>query len=582
VDHIIVLPEEVSQKIAAGEVIEGPYSVVRELLDNSLDAGATFVSVVINNGGKDYILVTDDGSGMSEEDARLSIMKHTTSKIRCAEDLDRVSTMGFRGEALSSICTVSDFTMVTGNDEDGHGTKVSSRFGKAAQPSPQAANRGTSITVKNLFGNLPARRKFLKSNRAETARIKEEIVKKALAFHERGVSFKTDDRVVYTLQPAASVIERIGDLFGGEVKGNLIETGTSAEGYSLKLLLSNRHRTLPNRAGQYFFINRRPVEDRSLYAAISNPTRAFFPAGRFPYAFVFIEIEPDLIDINVHPQKKEIRIKVMQKLFSSIGDLVRESLSGTSSLPPQIGRYQGEYEGTDRLVREQSSEGGRKEEGYIGFPVEAEHGFSESFVSAAEERPSALDSARLVFRGSLFKTYLLFEDQDGIIAIDQHAAHERVLYEKYKKEKGSSPVRKSLLIPITFTPPRTCYGAILDGLKAFGEAGIVIEPFGEESFAVVEIPGIIPDHREEETVSLLLEEFCTKSLRPAPEEISERFLKIAACRAAVKEGDDLSEAEALRLIDDLGKADVPYMCPHGRPAVVRRSKAYIEKLFGRR
>ena len=198
-DHIIVLPEEVSQKIAAGEVIEGPYSVVRELLDNALDAGAAFVSVVINNGGKDYMLVTDNGSGMSEEDARLSIMKHTTSKIRCAEDLDRVSTMGFRGEALSSICTVSDFTMVTRREEDGHGIKVVSRYGKAAQPLPEAANRGTSITVKNLFGNLPARRKFLKSNRAETARIKEEIVKKALAFSERGFSFKTDDRVVYTL-----------------------------------------------------------------------------------------------------------------------------------------------------------------------------------------------------------------------------------------------------------------------------------------------------------------------------------------------------------------------------------------------
>ena len=581
-DHIIVLPEEVSQKIAAGEVIEGPYSVVRELLDNALDAGAAFVSVVINNGGKDYMLVTDNGSGMSEEDARLSIMKHTTSKIRCAEDLDRVSTMGFRGEALSSICTVSDFTMVTRREEDGHGIKVVSRYGKAAQPLPEAANRGTSITVKNLFGNLPARRKFLKSNRAETARIKEEIVKKALAFSERGFSFKTDDRVVYTLQPAASAIERIGDLFGGEVSENLIETGTTAEGYSLKLFLSNRHRTLPNRAGQYFFINRRPVEDRSLYAAITNPTRAFFPAGRFPYAFVFIEIEPDLIDINVHPQKKEIRIKIMQKLFSSIGNLVGEAQRGAGSLSGEIGRHYGEYAQTNLLVREPSFEFGRREETNIGFSWEAEAGVSEPFPSAAEGRPSELDSARLVFRGSLFKTYLLFEGPDGVITIDQHAAHERVLYEKYKKEKGSRPVRKSLLIPITFSPPRSCYGTILEGLKAFSEAGIVIEPFGEESFAVVEIPGIIPDHREEETVSLLLEEFCTQSLSPAPEEISERFLKIAACRAAVREGDDLSEEEALRLIEDLGKAEVPYMCPHGRPTAVRRSKGYIEKLFGRR
>ena len=584
--NIIVLPEEVSKKIAAGEVIEGPYSVVRELLDNALDAGASFISAVINNGGKDYILVADDGSGMSEEDALLSVQKHTTSKIQSAQDLLQVNTMGFRGEALSSICTVSDFTMVTKREEDGHGTKVVTRFGKSVHAMPEAANKGTAVTVKNLFGNLPARRKFLKSNRAEAAKVKEEIIKKALSFYDRGFSFKSDDRGIYTLQPASVIRERIADIFGHEVGESLIGSEITEEGYSLRGLVSNRTRSLPNRSGQYFFVNRRPVTDRAMLAAVGNPARAFFPAGRFPYVFLFIEIESDLIDVNVHPQKKEIRIKIMQRLFSSIRALVEETLgmrSGEAAGLDRIGRSGDEYKQQVLLVRERSpvhvpytklsGEAGSESQGAVAESAE---------LKLSELKLSKSDIDALEFRGALFKTYLLFEAREYVLVVDQHAAHERVYYERFKKEKRTVTARKSLLIPITFTPPSACYEALLEGMESFGKAGIEIVPFGEDSFAVVEIPGIIPDQREEETISLLLEEICSGNLSPTSEQISDRFLKIAACRAAVKEGDDLSEDEAFRLLEDLRSTEVPYMCPHGRPTAVRRSKGYIERLFGRR
>lgn len=577
--NIIVLPDDVSKKIAAGEVIEGPYSAVRELLDNSIDAGASQITVVVNNGGKDYIRLTDDGSGMSEEDALLSIQKHTTSKIQRVEDLEQVSTMGFRGEALSSICTVSDFTMVTKREEDAHGIRVSSQFGRTVRTVPEAANSGTAVTVKNLFGNLPARRKFLKSNRAEAARVKEEILKKALGFHNRGFTFKSDDRTVYSLRPVSRIRERIADIFGSEVGESLTETGATEQGYSLQLFLSNRSRSLPNRSGQYFFVNKRPVSDRALLAAIGNPARIHFPTGRFPYAFIFIEIEPDLIDVNVHPQKKEIRIKEMQRLFSSIRELAAAALGLGPAYTAQYGRSDEKYEQKNLLVRERMPYTVFKEEVDNNRGGTGSHG--QDVVSADEELLEA-DAAHLVFSGALFKTFLLFEGRDYVLVVDQHAAHERVLYERFKKEKGCIAASKSLLIPITFTPPRTCYGALLEGLTGFREAGIEIEPFGDDSFAVVEIPGIIPDQREEETVSLLLEEFCSGNLSPTSGQIADRFLKIAACRASVKEGEVLTEEEAFMLLEDLKDTEVPYMCPHGRPTVVRRSKGYIEKLFGRR
>ncbi|UCB45700.1 MAG: DNA mismatch repair endonuclease MutL [Spirochaetota bacterium] len=571
---IITLPQEVSDKIAAGEVIEGPHSVVRELLDNALDAGATQISVTVNNGGKDFIQVADNGYGMVEEDAVLSIEKHSTSKITDIEDLNAISSIGFRGEALSSICAVSDFSMLTGTPETIHGTRVNCRYGKDTSSEPHASNRGTQVTVRNLFQNLPARMKFLKSNRSETAKIKEELLKKALSFYERGIFFKADDRVIYSLKPRNEVLDRIGDIFGDNIKNKLVATKVKKEHFSFTLYISDQSCTLSNRSGQFFFVNRRPVTDRSLYIALNNSAKATIPAGRYVYAFVYIDIDPTLIDVNVHPAKKEIKIKLMGKLFSSLSGAVTQSLAPVAfeeqRFTIDIAESRAEYTQADMLVREPH-----------GFETE-DRVYEASYASVYQQDVFPVVIEKLIFKGVIFSTYVFFESDDFILLIDQHAAHERVLYEKLKKEAGESTYRKSLLIPITFTPPRSHLEDLTESLETFQEAGIVIEPFGEESFNITEIPSFVPEEKEEETLSILFEEFYEGSLKVTTRDIRDRFLKIAACRHAVKEGDKLTQDEAFRLLEDLGKTEVPYMCPHGRPTVIKQRKQYFEKLFRRR
>ncbi len=578
-----MLPEAVSSKIAAGEVVEGPHSVVRELIDNALDAEATGIKVAVNNGGKDYILVSDNGAGMLEEDALLAIQKHTTSKIANIEDLNTIHTIGFRGEALSSICTVSDFTMVTKREIDDYGTKVVCVYGKDISAQPAAANNGTEITVKNIFQNLPARKKFLGSNRAENAKIKEEILKKAISFYERGFSFKADDRTIYSLGPEKDVRERIGDIFGENLHRNLIDIFHREDLYSLHIYISNKNCTLSNRRSQFFFINRRPVSDRSLFFALNNPTKGIVPIGRYIYAFVFIEIDPSLIDINVHPAKKEIRIKIVPRLFSTMNALMerilREKFYGTYI--PETVKYRKQEVQDYRVSFTQSNLEVREPAFFQGHrKVDNKNlGLGLAFEVRGDIFPLLKD---LRYRQQLFSTYILFEGDDFLLLIDQHAAHERILYERLRNNSKELNSIKSLLIPINFTPPRGKYDELLSSLDILREAGIEIEPFGEESFNIVSIPAFIPDEKEEEALSLFLEDFYMGKMSLKKEDIKDKFIKLASCRNAVKEGDILTEEEAFTLLHGLEDTEVPYVCPHGRPTVFKIARESIDGVFKRR
>jgi len=641
---IFILSEEVSAKIAAGEVIEAPFSVVRELIDNSLDAGATNIRIVVNNGGKDYIHVSDNGTGMSCEDAVLAVQKHTTSKIRDFTDLDTLVTMGFRGEALSSICTVSDFTLLTRSKNEETGVKVSYSFGKYLGAVPSASNIGTNVSVRNLFSNLPARKKFLKSNRAETLLVKDEVLKKSICFHERGFYFSADDKVIFSLIPRGDERERISDVFGRGLEESLQEVGHEDEHFSLRVFISNRNYTLANRRGQFFFVNRRPVFDRSLSFALNDSSKEIVPAGRFVYAFVFMNISGSLLDVNVHPAKKEIRIKIQNRIYSELHRITEKCLM--ERFYPSFS--EGKFADTVFVNEPELTEQGRSDVRSDITGEDIRHETELLFGGGGVLRPSPgrvvsrdatafteKTSPRLLYRGALFQTYLIFEGADYVLLLDQHAAHERVLYERFRaaagyrtiekqrfvRENGSvgehrsvhkhepvrdhdflpehSPVSKSepdlkhrngpesalvlnhLLIPINFTPPLRRYADVIENIDRFKEAGIVIEPFGEESFNIVALPAGIPESREGEVVSELLEELYQGKLNFAQNELRERFLKIASCRSAVKEGDVLNSEEASRLLEDLEKTEVPYMCPHGRPTVVKLSKRYFEKVFKR-
>jgi len=589
VGSIIVLPEEVSGKIAAGEVIEGPFSVVRELIDNSLDADANQITITVNNGGKDFILVSDNGYGMSEEDAILSVKKHTTSKIKDISDLDNLNTMGFRGEALSSICIVSELSLLTRREEDETGIKISYSFGNDLGVMPAAANRGTEITVKNLFFNLPARRKFLKSNRAESVLIKDEVLKKALSFFERGFFLKSDDRVVYSLIPRDNERQRITDIYGTALGDNLQEVRHSEGLFSILSYISNHKSTLSNRRGQFIFLNRRPIFDRSLFFALNNPARGIVPTGRYVYAFIYITINPSLIDVNVHPAKKEIKIKEENKICSVLHRLVEKTLQDKFYPSFSYGEWGNfgvvkeshpDFKLSERkaehIIAEQTIEINNQQ---IQIPSAP---FSDLQRGISEREWGDYSPESLLFRGTLFQTYLVFQGSDFILLIDQHAAHERVLYEKYKDEMAKEGSVKRLLVPINFTPPMKRYSDVVDNIDVFKQAGIEIEPFGDDSFNILTIPGFIPENKEEEIISIFFDEFYEGMLTVRADEIKERFLKLASCRNAIKEGDVLKEAEARSLLKGLGKVNVPYVCPHGRPTTIRISKSYFEKAFKRR
>lgn len=624
--NIIVLPEEVYTKIAAGEVIDGPSAVVRELLDNAIDAGADSIRVTINNGGKDFIQVSDSGCGMSQEDAVLSVRKHTTSKIRKFEDLSKIGSMGFRGEALSSICAVSDFTMITRLKGLTTGTKIICPAGGRCVVEPAASNEGTAVIVQELFRNIPARRKFLKSNRAEAAKVREEVQKKALGFFDTGFHYKSDDRNVFNLEPVENNFKRIGHIYGETLNRSLMVFGEIAEGIRIGGFISGSSMTLPNRRGQYFFINRRPVVHPSLFFAVNAPLRGMVPAGRYVYAFVFIDIDPALVDVNVHPAKKEVKIKTIDRLFSLLrscidktagrhfyenGPSVRteegwqggsispargrpKHLSGGDSgsgfnsvMEPYAPLYQSGGSSGNRYKADFFTEKGRAGSGH-GTPnaewVSSQASRSVSKLKGIESRGAlkkAEEGVEVVYRGCLFRTFLLFEIGDDVILMDQHAAHERVLYEGLRADSDGGRAVKNLLIPINFTPPASQYGAVVEHIDSFRNAGIELEPFGDDSLNVCSMPAYIPERREEEILALFLEEFYRGGVQPDEAHIREYFIRLAACRNAVKEGDRLNETQALSLLNDLMNADIPFVCPHGRPTVLYLSKRDLEKQFGR-
>jgi DNA mismatch repair protein MutL len=597
--RIHTLPEEVSLKIAAGEVIEGPFSVVRELIDNAIDASSHRVAVTINNGGKDLMRVGDDGEGMSQEDALLSIEKHTTSKLLTTDDLGRIATLGFRGEALASICAVSDVTMITREEGSEAGVRIRWRAGRMVSVEPCGANRGTDVTVRDLFTRIPARKKFLRSNRAEAARIKDEVIKKALAFPDLAFAYRSDDRLVLSLSPASERRGRIAQLFGEGMADDLLRVDHGDNGFTIEGYVSTDLHTLPNRNGQYLFLNGRPIGDRSLSYGVNSLYRGFLPAGRYPYVFLFIEMDPFKVDVNVHPAKREVRVASPDSLYGAIREAVRDALR----LPPvpdrtgiaNGGRAAGLGRGViedpearfpDRVrqgpaVRKEDMGPVRADEAWRNRPV-ADTGRTGGELAFTPLLRAEMPGGLPRFRGRFFTTYLLFETDRDVILMDQHAAHERVLYESFARRMGDENPLKRLMIPANVTPPRSHYGSIVDGMDQFGKAGVELEPFGEESFNVLTIPAIVPDRREEETLSLFFEEFYRGNLLPDADSLRDGFITLAACRQAVKEGDRLSDREAEELWTALAACRVPTLCPHGRPTLVRVSREHIERVFKRR
>ena len=544
---INVLPESVANKIAAGEVVERPASVVKELAENSIDSGARAITVEIAGGGLSMISVSDDGCGMSRGDALLSIERHATSKIRDAGDLSAIGTLGFRGEAIPSIAAVSKFEMLTMDESSDAGTKVKIVGGRLVDVGEEARPAGTTVRVGSLFFNTPARRKFLRSPQTERSHIIRSVV--LLALSHPAISFRLMDggeEVLYS--PARDRHkERVADLLGADFAAATLPFEYSRDGITIRGCAGVPEATKSSRRGQYVFVNRRPVFSPVVQRGITKGYSRLLPAGRHPVLLLFVEVGPSTVDVNVHPAKREVKFSKP----SIVESVVAEAISRAVRAPAPLLR-----------ARERGAPYAAATAGESAPPAEAE-----------DERPRIEEQAEMErgrsirVLGQLKGLFIVCEAEEGLLVIDQHAAHERVLYEKYLRNYREGPVGvQRLLIPQVIEMGPAEYSVIerhTAGLKA---VGYDIEPFGDRSFAVAALPEHISGAEIPALVGDIVEELESGGGGTVCGTEEERIIA-ASCRAAVKRSDRLDTRQLQGLVDALLLCGQPSSCPHGRPTM---------------
>lgn len=595
---IRVLPEHVCNRIAAGEVIERPASVVKELVENSLDAGALSIRVNIEKSGTKLIAISDDGSGMDPDDALQCLEPHATSKIFTEKDILEISTFGFRGEAVPSIASISRFTIRTRMKESLEGTEVTSIGGKVVSSAPTGCAPGTEMIVKDLFFNTPARKKFLRSGPTEDSHIQESLMMLALANPHVSFELVMDGRKAFSSPGADSLLPRVRSFFGQEMEKGLMPLKYSASDVKVSGYIARHGFTRTTRREQRIFINGRPVEALPVYQGIRDGYGSLIEKGRFPPVLLFLRVDPFMIDVNVHPAKREIRFKNPQLVSSVVSEAVRSALrvaAGPSTSVNTSISLRAMLEGagisyTPAPKLEQSL--GIVDDFYKNpEPVSAPEARSYSepdrevsdyvpSVPRSEPEPEFPGGIPLKVLGFLGDTYIVASSDAGLVVIDQHAAHERVLYERILKSSGDMASQK-LLIPVTLEVSKSEMLVAERLGKQLNEAGFEIEPFGQNSLIVNAVPADIRQENIVELVHALLDSLLEDDAVVKNSTDLEK-VAMAACKSAVKANDRLSMAEALSLLRQMAKCELPFSCPHGRPTVINISIGELEKRFGRR
>ncbi len=603
--HIQILPSLIAERIAAGEVIERPASVVKELVENSIDAGATSVEVRLVRGGTDLIEVIDNGSGMERSDLELCVCRHATSKISVFEDLSNLASLGFRGEALPSIASVAELT-VTSKAKSGSETFEI----KAAQTAPVKAkstqvaninflgsNHGTRVRVASLFSQVPARLKFLKSQGAEASAVREILERLALTHPEVEFKLQSDERVLLNL-PSEDLKNRAVRMLGDDNPYEVIEASLPGQ-YGIQIIWL-KGLSFPHTRSMYQIVNGRALRDRTLQMAILNPLKQSFLPGNFPALVVKINVPADEIDVNVHPTKTEIRFLDSSKIFTLCNAVFKQILGGSGvpfqSSPfthPQSahaggvgGHYASGYaQSTSHLGGYSQSAFSREQQHTPYLPSQSEFSTSGGFSSKFEN--SFIDSTPFgEFRGVLFSTYFVFEAGDELLLIDQHAAHERIRYERLKKSilNREQIETQTLLVAEVVKLPQDKIIQLKEKILMLEPLGFDAEIFGEESVIIRAIPAVWSNHDLKTRLKNLLERLIDAEVTPTNLAWDETlFEKIAmeACRSSFKAGDHIHEAGAVDLTEKLFRCEHPGNCPHGRPTSVKISKTKVEEWFNR-
>ena len=594
-NRIRILPDHVANQIAAGEVVERPASVLKELVENALDAGATRLELRWEEGGKRLLEVADNGCGMGRDDLYLALERHATSKVRSAEDLGRLESFGFRGEALPSIASVTRFELHSAEAE-GAGHRLRAEFGviKEVQPSPRS--RGTTVAVRDLFAQLPARKRFLKSTDTEHAHLWGVVTRLALATPDVHWTVRTDRSADLHLPPAADPGQRLGPLLGDRlaalhpfVNGDLP--------WRLRGFIAPPDLSFRDRTHLYLFVNGRAVRDRLLLAALSDGWEGFFPKGAYPAAVLFLDLPPEAVDVNVHPTKAEVRFREPHRVFPWVSRALKEAwtqlkgeLPSVLSLPPKPEDL--EPDAAPRPVAPQHPSLWRHE------TPPALESLAQAFGTSGLDRPYAapplapraaeasesLPAPRVRYLGAFDATYLLAEVQEGgepeLWIVDQHVAHERILYERLFLRRHA-PAQQPLLPPRLVQLGAAAFARLSPFLGELNALGVACEPFGDGTLAVRALPDFLAQRDPRD----LLEDLLRRLERDGKADLDtfRRELNAElACKAAVKKHEPLPGPQAEALLRDLMACDVPHTCPHGRPVIKKLTRTDLERSFGRR
>jgi len=596
---IRLLSSEVASQIAAGEVIERPASVVKELLENSLDAGAHTITISVEEAGRKLIEIADDGSGIPSDELDLAVARHATSKLVRSDDLFSMLTLGFRGEALASIGSVARMTVTSRVKKEKEGARLKVEGGKTGKPTKIGTTVGTTIRVEDLFYNVPARLKFLKADVTERRAIDALVTRYALAYPDKRI--KLSDGKNVTLQTTGDGDRRaiLAALYGVDVAKQMLEVMAEEEGYRLTGFISPTSLTRSNRKEITFFINGRWVHEISLTTALLQAYHTLLMVGRYPMTALFLEINPEEVDVNVHPAKAEVRFRNQEKIFSFVQRSARKALLAYSPVPNVAPSLWGTTRtvpseskslvgldwaiGHDEVVgenREQREESSDTSTGLSASQLSVS-GTQNAVRSDGEQTTfERIPLLRLI--GQIGATYIVAEGPDGLYLVDQHAAHERVLFEKLMAQHDLKKIpSQSLLTPAVVTIPPQSAKMLVSQLPVLQHFGFDVEEFGPNTFQVRAMPVLFMGSDPSVALRALVEDF-EEDEAPLQDEVEKKLAGRVCKRMAVKGGQTLSSEEQRTLLTDLEACDSPRTCPHGRPTMIHLSVDMLERQFGRR
>ena len=611
-NKIHLLDEKTINKISAGEVVERPASIVKELIENSIDAGSKNITVEILEGGIPYIKVSDDGCGMNEIDAILAFERHATSKIKSDNDLYSIGTLGFRGEALASIAAVSHVTLQTKEEGALFGTKVVVEGGKVVEKTTCGCAKGCSIEVRDVFFNTPARRKFLKRPSTESMYIIDVVTKLCLSHPEVSFKYVKDRKLQFITSGNGNIEDVILRLFGNEVYSSLMSASFESEDLKLKILAGKNSLNYSNRNMQFFYVNGRYVKNKTLSAAVDEAFKTYIPVNRYPAVFLYMEIDPRQIDVNIHPSKLEIKFSDERRIFEAVYKTIKDSLHKYNLIPEvKIEEKKNIFEiETPTISAEQtklyftsSDKEVEKEKKKFDNEFKGKNVFLKDNVLKENSKNSSLDNHLAVYEeyehekeeinkndlakkisdirivGTLFSTYIIVEKEDVFYIIDQHAAHERILYEKFTSQYEKIQTRQVTFPIVVELQPRDLE-LVHQEKELLNKLGYVFEEFGNNSIILREVPVILGQPEARQLFIDIVEKLKDKELVNKIS-LKEENIIMMACKAAVKAMDNLSEKEINKLFDDLKITENPYTCPHGRPVIIAITKTQLEKMFKR-